>query len=156
FVRPPLPSPARDKALFGLSTTVRAQIFFRIGELLNQAKRCRSAGQLEDTFFELYARVKSSSRPSPGRLQYFQFKDLFNNHPPYLPGTLSGWRMGSVVDKDSAVFLGVFQDHSLMLCRCICKMEEVTKGRWGIRVMAIQKSDWEVVDSTKRLLFAAI
>lgn len=40
--------------------------------------------------FEWYARVLYSSRENFGRKQYFQFRDLFKETPPYLSGALLG------------------------------------------------------------------
>ncbi|KAK0743239.1 hypothetical protein B0T18DRAFT_430565 [Schizothecium vesticola] len=150
---PTLPSsPVKDKSpIPGLSKLVVVQICFRIGELVNRASKCRSANQ--DAIFELYARVKSSSRDSSGRVQHFEFMDLFKSYPPHLAGTLSGWKRGSLVDEQSAAFLAITDPK---MCRCICKMRRVTKGKhtsWVLEVMSIRETVWDNVDWIKATAF---
>ncbi|KAK5994978.1 hypothetical protein PT974_03368 [Cladobotryum mycophilum] len=61
--------------------------FFHIKEML-QTKIDMFQNQAEVTF-ELFARVMYSSRENFHHKQYFQFRDLFKEAPPYLAGVLS-------------------------------------------------------------------
>lgn len=62
--------------------------FFHVKEML-EAKQQMFRNQ-PDAVFELFARVVYSSRVNFYRKQYFQFRDLFKEPPPYLSGALRG------------------------------------------------------------------
>ncbi|KAK0617170.1 hypothetical protein B0T14DRAFT_568702 [Immersiella caudata] len=150
FVRPPFPEPIRDKSpVTGLSRSSIVRTCFRIGQILNETKKCFDNHQ--DVVFELYARVTYSSREKFARVQHFQFLDLFKEHFPYPTGTLNGWKTGSLVDEQSLVFLGSGDGHKAKLCRCICKPVKEKKRDlgWSFLVLAIRQVDWEEIDMMK-------
>ncbi|KFH41234.1 hypothetical protein ACRE_080540 [Hapsidospora chrysogenum ATCC 11550] len=62
--------------------------FFHFGEMLETKMTmfCNSP----DAVFELFARVIYSARENFGHRQYFQFRDLFKETPPFLSGALAG------------------------------------------------------------------
>lgn len=159
FVRPPFPPPVKPKSpILGLSPSPILQLCFRIGELINRASKNRATNQ--PALFELYARVKSSSRdPFSSRgVQHFEFMDLFKSHPPHLAGTLSGWKTGGLVDRQSAEFLGVTEDGEPRMCRCVCRMKRVVitgeKGaRWVVEVVSIRETGWENVEWVRGVAF---
>lgn len=62
--------------------------FFQLSEML-EAKQQIFKNQTK-VVFELFARVIYSSRENFQHKQYFQFRDLLKESPPYLNGTLSG------------------------------------------------------------------
>lgn len=64
------------------------RIFLRIGEML-EAKESMFRHS-DDVVFELFARVLYSRRENFGHRQYFQFRDLFKESPPFLSGALMG------------------------------------------------------------------
>ncbi|KAK4454065.1 hypothetical protein QBC34DRAFT_434261 [Podospora aff. communis PSN243] len=153
FVRSPFPTPLRDKSpVTGLSRSSILRTCFRIGQILNETKKCFDSHQ--DVVFELYARVTYSSREKMARVQHFQFMDLCNDHPPYLTGKLNGWKTGSLVDEHSLAFLGSGEGQKAKLCRCICKPVKEKKRDlgWSFSVLAIRQVDWEEIDMMKQML----
>jgi hypothetical protein len=62
--------------------------FFHFGEMLGAKATmfCNSP----DAVFELFTRVVYSARENFGHRQYFQFRDLFKETPPFLSGALAG------------------------------------------------------------------
>lgn len=62
--------------------------FFHVQEMLD-AKTAMYKNQPQ-AVFELFARVIYSARENFERRQYFQFRDLFKETPPYLSGALVG------------------------------------------------------------------
>lgn len=153
FVRPPFPALLRDKSpIAGLSSSTVIRTCFRIGQLLNETKKCFGAHQ--ETVFEFYARVTYSSREKMARVQHFQFMDLFKEHLPYPTGTLNGWKTGSLIDEQSLVFLGCGDGPKAKLCRCICKPTKEKKRDlgWSFSVLTIRQVDWEEIEMMKRMM----
>lgn len=158
FVRPPFPPPVKPRSpIPGLSPSPILQLCFRIGELINRASKNRATNQ--PATYELYARVKSSSRdPFSSRgVQHFEFMDLFKDHPPHLAGALSGWKTGGLVDRQSAEFLGVEEEGEPRICRCVCRMKRVVeKGKgvgWVVEVVSIREAGWENVEWVRGVAF---
>ncbi|KAK3332005.1 hypothetical protein B0T19DRAFT_438884 [Cercophora scortea] len=152
FKRPPFPSPLLEKSpVAGLTNTSVLRICFRIGEMINEG--CRRYNSQQDVTFELYARVTYSSREATGRKQNFQFMDLFKEQLPYPTGALTGWRTGSLLDQQSAVFLTVGTGQ-MKMCRCICKLERNRKAEmgWAVVVLAIREVDWDEIEMMKMLV----
>lgn len=83
--------------------------------------------------------------------------DLFKRHPPHLAGTLSGWKPGGLVDRQSAEFLGVApEDGEPRMCRCICRMKRVAEGKggkWVAEVVSIREAGWENVEWVRSVAF---
>ncbi|KAK3381301.1 hypothetical protein B0H63DRAFT_524030 [Podospora didyma] len=157
FVRPPFPQTMRDKSpVIGLSNSSMLRTCFRIGQLVNEGARCFSTQK--DVTFELYARIMSSSREPFSRVQHFRFMDLFKEQLPYPTGTLTGWKMGSLLDRQCSVFLtGAQQQQTKRMCRCICKLKkegktEKTELGWTISVLDIREVDWVEIDVIKRIV----
>ncbi|KAK0640925.1 hypothetical protein B0T16DRAFT_357193 [Cercophora newfieldiana] len=156
FPRPPFPTPIRDKSpIAGLSRSSILRTCFRIGQLLNETKKCFDAKQ--DAIFELYARVNYSSREKNARVQHFQFMDLFTEHPPIPSGTLNGWKTGSLIDEQSQLFLGSGGGRDAKMCRCICKpvREKKRDLGWSFSVLSIREADWEEIEAMKRMMCGA-
>lgn len=65
-----------------------SQTFFHVGEML-EAKASMFHNS-PDFVFQLFARVLCSRRENFGHKQYFQFRDLFKESPPFLNGVLMG------------------------------------------------------------------
>lgn len=61
--------------------------FFHLSEMLEA--KMSTFKYSHETVFELFARVIYSSRENFGHIQYFQFRDLFEESPPFLSGALS-------------------------------------------------------------------
>ncbi|KAK0708172.1 hypothetical protein B0H67DRAFT_330920 [Lasiosphaeris hirsuta] len=153
FARPRFPTPVRDKSpIAGISKSTVFRTCFRIGELLNEAKKCRTSHQ--EAIFEVYARVTYSSREGTTRVQHFQFADLFKDQLPYPTGKLSGWKNGSLLDQQSARFLGASRDRAKM-CRCICRMKsEKSESNLGrvVVVLGIWEVDWDEVELMRQII----
>lgn len=62
--------------------------FFHLSEMLEA--KISTFKHSHNTVFELFARVIYSSRENFGHVQYFQFRDLFEESPPFLSGAISG------------------------------------------------------------------
>ncbi|KAK0629072.1 hypothetical protein B0T17DRAFT_524551 [Bombardia bombarda] len=157
FSRPPFPNPVRNKSpVAGVSNSHVLRTCFRIGQMVNESSRCLKAG-VEPTF-ELYARVTYSSRELLSRVQHFQFMDLFKEQLPYPTGMLSGWRTGSLLDRESAVFLEASDGGSdgaeamVRMCRCIGKLRPDNKMQmgWIVVVLRIQEVGWDEIGGIKR------
>ena len=98
----------------------------------------------QDVILELYARVTASWRqPTPGRKQYFVFKDLYHERPPYLEGSFELWSQSRLWDLDSKVFLKPKKGGRL--CRLIAKMKR-EESKWRLEVLSIWECEWEDVE----------
>ena len=153
FVRPRFPAPVRDKSpIGGLSNTTLFRTCFRIGEMMNEGSRCYKANQ--EVTFELYARVNYSSRESLTRVQHFHFMDLSTEYPPHPAGTLVGWNLDSLVDRQSSEFLGIRGGQNPKMCRCICRLNKEKKSRtgWVVVVLTIRHVSWEEIEQVKRIV----
>ena len=62
--------------------------FFHLSEMLEA--KMSTFRHSDHTVFELFARVTYASRENDRCVQYFQFRDLFEELPPFLTGLLSG------------------------------------------------------------------
>lgn len=155
FARPRFPAPVNDKSpVTGISKSTVLRTCFRIGELLNEAKKCDNAQQ--EAIFEVYARVTYSSREGNTRVQHFQFTDLFKDQLPYPTGMLNGWKTGSLLDQQSAAFLDASRDRGKM-CRCICRINSERKRSesdlgWVVVVLGIREVDWDEVELMRQII----
>lgn len=153
FVRPPFPEKVRDKtSVPGTSSRTILRTCFRIGHLVNQATHCCQDHQ--DAVFELYARVTYSSRESLARKQHFQFVDLYKDQQPYPSGSLVGWRVGSLLDRQSQTFVNI---NAPKLCWCMCKLvrnQRASTG-WFIEVLGVRETTWEQIQYAKMILCGA-
>ncbi|KAI6088673.1 hypothetical protein F4821DRAFT_87047 [Hypoxylon rubiginosum] len=151
FSRPSFPEKVRDRSVVpGLSSDAILRTCFRIGEMINQAVRCMTHQQ--EVVFELFARVTYSSRESLTRRQHFQFVDLFKDQQPYPGGTLTNWRAGSQIDRQSETFLD--KGARRKLCRCLCKpkRDRTTEVGFTLIVLSIREADWTQVEWAKKVV----
>ncbi|KAI0003605.1 hypothetical protein F4779DRAFT_601333 [Xylariaceae sp. FL0662B] len=151
FARVPFPEKVRDRSVVpGLCSKTVLRTCFRIGETINQAVRCSNHQQ--DVVFELYARVTYSSRESLARKQHFQFVDLFTDRQPYPAAVLSGWRVGSQLDRQSSVFLNT--KAGPRLCRSLCRPRRDPKAAigWTFVILDIRETDWEQISWAKKIV----
>ncbi len=148
--RPSFPSTQQGTALNSSPSPSKSATLrpcFRIGEFMNEGVRCFRAGQ--DVAFELFARVSHSSRV--GSTQYFEFKDLFTEHPPHPTGAMIGARDGGQIDRESWFFIG---DSQPQMCRCVCRLKEDRGGKlgWTVVVFMIRVVDWEEVNLMRQIV----
>ncbi|KAI0394226.1 hypothetical protein F5Y17DRAFT_267373 [Xylariaceae sp. FL0594] len=151
FVRPPFPEAIRDRPFVpGMSSETLLRTCFRVGMMIEQAARCFNHQQ--DVVFQLYARVTYSSRETQIRRQHFQFVDLFKDINPYPSATLSDWRAGSQIDRDSAAFLDTRAGPRL--CWSICKPVRDTRAMigWRFKVLKIREVDWDEIRWAKMVV----
>ncbi|ORY62543.1 uncharacterized protein BCR38DRAFT_525511 [Pseudomassariella vexata] len=154
FARPPFPERVRDRSSVpGMSSNTVLRTCFRIGEMISQSARCFNHQQ--EVVVELYARVTYSSRESLARKQHFQFVDLFKDRQPYPSGTLSGWRMNSLLDRQSQAFINI---GGPKLCWCLCKPKRDTKAAvgWAFEVLGIRETDWAQIRFAKAIVYGAL
>ncbi|KAI4871107.1 hypothetical protein F4820DRAFT_401485 [Hypoxylon rubiginosum] len=151
FSRPSFPEKVRDRPVVtGLSSNAMLRTCFRMGEMINQAVRCLTHGQ--EVVFELFARVTYSSRESLAKTQHFQFVDLFKDQQPYPGGTLTNWRAGGQLDRQSMAFLD--KGKKRKVCRCLCKPRRDSKTEVGFTliILAIREADWTQVEWAKKVV----
>jgi hypothetical protein len=151
FVRPPFPQSVRDRpSVPGMSSNALLRTCFRIGVMISQTVRCFNHQQ--DVVFELYARVTYSNRETLARKQYFQFVDLFKDQQPYPAATLTSWRVGSHLDKDSSLFLDT--SGGPRICWCMCKPLRDPKAAigWTYTVLSIKEVDWDHIRWVKKMI----
>ncbi|KAI3321181.1 hypothetical protein HD806DRAFT_503210 [Xylariaceae sp. AK1471] len=151
FVRPPFPESVRDRpAVPGISSITLLRTCFRIGVMISQTVRCFNHQQ--DVVFELYARVTYSNRETLVRKQHFQFVDLFKDQQPYPAATLTNWRIGSQLDKDSSAFLDT--SGGPRLCWCMCKPLKEPRAAigWTYTVLSIKEIDWDQIRWAKEII----
>ena len=96
----------------------------------------------KNAVIELYARITSSSRDT--RKQYFIFKDLYHDKPPFCDGTFELWDQSHLWDLDSRPFLAATEDCS-MACRAIGKMKREAQ-KWKLDILGIWAADAADVD----------
>ncbi|KAI1078073.1 hypothetical protein F5B20DRAFT_240348 [Whalleya microplaca] len=151
FVRPPFPEKVRDRSVVpGLSSNIVLRTCFRIGEMINQTVRCFNHQQ--DAVFELYAKVTYSSRETLARKQHFQFVDLFKDQQPYPAAILSGWRVGSQLDRHSSAFLDTKAGPKLCWSLCRPRRDPKVAVGWTFIVLDITETDWEQISWAKKIV----
>lgn len=95
--------------------------------------------------FELFARVVYSNRENFQKKQYFQFRSLLKERPPYINGTLIHWEVGSPQDIVAQDFLKKRPSHAKCFCRCQLKQDPRAKTGWVVIVLAIRQSGWKEI-----------
>ncbi|KAK4232608.1 hypothetical protein QBC38DRAFT_514301 [Podospora fimiseda] len=153
FARPPFPAPVRDKSpIIGVSHNTVLRTCFRVGQFISEGNRCHREKQ--DAIFELYARVKFSSRESNRRVQHFQFADIFKDQQPYPTGILEGWKTESLLEKHSAAFLHTGKNHGeAKMCRCMCRLKrEKNELGWIVDVLSIEEANWNDVELVRAVV----
>lgn len=95
--------------------------------------------------FELFGRVVYSSRENFQKKQYFQFRSLLKEQPPYINGTLIHWEVGSPRDIAAQDFLKRRPSHAKCFCRCQLKQDPRAKTGWVVIVLEIRQSGWKEI-----------
>lgn len=95
--------------------------------------------------FELFGRVVYSSRENFQKKQYFQFRSLLKEQPPYINGTLIHWEVGSPQDIAAQDFLKKRSSHAKCFCRCQLKQDPRAKTGWVVIVLEIRQSGWKEI-----------
>ncbi|KAH7176620.1 hypothetical protein EDB81DRAFT_875421 [Dactylonectria macrodidyma] len=118
--------------------------FFCIQEMLSS--KVEIFKNQPDIIFELFARVVYSSRENIYRKQYFQFRSLLEESPPYLNGVLNGFEVGGPLDCASQEFL--WPNVAGRKCYCRCKLRQDTRSDlgWSILVLSIQSMTWKQIE----------
>lgn len=153
FVRPKFPDAVKSKPpIAGVSAETKVRTCFRIGEMLNQAKKV--CANKEDVIFELYARVVCSSRQELRRVQHFRFMDLYTVRQPHPGGKIEGWKMGSLLDQHSLALVTTEGMYPKKICRCLGRLIRDTKTTigWSLDILTIRESDWDEVELMRQLI----
>ncbi|KAF7190331.1 hypothetical protein HII31_08662 [Pseudocercospora fuligena] len=141
IVRKPFQQAVQDRSpIFGASSGVLLRTCFRLGEALNVGSQAVRSGK--NAVIELYARVTGSSRDN--RKQFFIFKDLYHDKPPFCDGTFELWDQSHLWDLDSRPFLDATEDCSIT-CRAIGKMKREAQ-KWKLDILGIWAADAVDVD----------
>lgn len=146
FTRPPFPEKVSEEpSIPGVSDNTVLRTCFRIGHMISLAS--------QDAVFDVFARVMYSARENLAIKQHFQFADLFKDQHPYPSGTLTGWRVGGRLDRESYVFISTRQPK---LCRCLGKLKRDQKASsgWFVEIMAIRQVAWEEIEDARSALSA--
>ncbi|KAI5464058.1 hypothetical protein BGZ63DRAFT_439154 [Mariannaea sp. PMI_226] len=117
--------------------------FFHIQEMLN-AKAKLFKNQPE-AIFELVARVGYSSRENFHHKQYFQFRSLLNECPPYINGKLIGYQVGGPLDCASQAFLQPSSKGTKCVCRCKLRPSQESDVKWFVLVLDIAPLGWREI-----------
>ncbi|KAF4979988.1 hypothetical protein FZEAL_3915 [Fusarium zealandicum] len=124
--------------------------FFELDEMLD-AKTQMFMNQ-PNAIFELFGRVLHSTRENFRKLQYFQFRSLLKDHPPYLNGTLLGWEVGSPSDCAAQEFLKSRSSQAKCFCRCKLRRDPRAGAGWFILVLEIRPATWKEVQKAMDVL----
>ncbi|KAF3018488.1 hypothetical protein E8E14_009949 [Neopestalotiopsis sp. 37M] len=133
--RPPFPRTVSDESFIPTASgKTLLRTFFRIGHLIKEAN--------ESPVIEFYAKVLYSARETMAQKQHFQFADIFDDRHPHPSGTLSGWRTGSSLERQSYVFISTRHPK---LCRCIGKMKQDKKAScgWTVDIIRVYEVTFE-------------
>ncbi|KAI1496669.1 hypothetical protein F5X99DRAFT_399520 [Biscogniauxia marginata] len=155
FRRPPFPEKVHPRcSVPGMSSQTVLRTCFRIGVMINQTMRCFNHHQ--DVVFELFARVVYSNRENLSRTQHFQFVDLFKDQQPFPSGVLTGWKIGSELDRHSSAFLST--NAGPKLCWCLCKPVKDRKAAigWTYIILSIKETNWDQIKWWKRVVCGEI
>ncbi|KAM0439626.1 hypothetical protein ACHAPT_000718 [Fusarium lateritium] len=117
--------------------------FVDVQEMLN-AKEQMFKNQVNATF-ELFARVVYSSRENFQKKQYFQFRSLLKEQPPYINGTLLHWQVGGPQEVAAQEFLKKRPSHAKCFCRCKLKQDSRAKAGWVVLVLEIRQAGWKEI-----------
>lgn len=99
----------------------------------------------KNTVFELFARVLYSTRENFSHKQYFQFRDLFEETPPYLSGTLGDWRAPVSIRLATDGFLAPTNAGSKCYCQCLLIPDERCELGWSLAIRDIRPVTWKDV-----------
>jgi len=152
FARPAYPKLMRDRCpIVGLSTQSFLRVCFRIGEMYREGARCDALGL--NAVIELFARISFSSREPGTTKQHFQFLDLWHDRPPYTTGLLVNYKMTSLLESESKVFL---DSEGRKMARCLGRLKRDAKSNmgWLLHIVHIRETDWEEIRWTRRIVSA--
>ena len=155
FARPNFPSTIRERSpVIGLSCNTFLRTCFKIGEMLNEGKRCNSFGQ--SATLELFARVVKSHREEGTTKQHFTFFDLWSEYPPHPHGILDNYRSSALVESESRAFVDAASRGEYLMARCIGRLlrEPKNTSRWFLQIHNIRETDWEEIRWTKQIASA--
>ncbi|KAF4460763.1 hypothetical protein FALBO_12443 [Fusarium albosuccineum] len=124
--------------------------FFELQEMVD-AKTQMFSNQ-PNVIFELFGRVLHSKRENFHKKQYFQFRSLLKERPPYLGGTLLGWEVGSLLDCVAQDFLNPQSSPAKCFCRCKLKREPQAEAGWIIQVIDIRPTTWKEIQGAMDVL----
>jgi len=153
FVRPPFPKRVRDRSpIVDISSSGVLRTCFRIGEALNAASVAFRTGT--DVIFELFARVRSSTREIAGYKQHIDFADLFRSErPPFLSGTYELWKDGGRWEEDSRRLLDEVGRGKM--CRAVGRLKRDPDTKiWKMAVLNIWEATWDDVAWVKGVVCA--
>lgn len=147
FRKHSFPGKVRDRpSALGFSSRALLRVCFRVKELVHATFRCHSRDQ--ELIIEIYARVTYSSRDPLVKRQCFQFRDLSKDKQSFPSGTLSGWRPGSLVDRQSLRLMG---NRTPQLCWILSKTRLDSKGFVGLAldVINVRETNWDQIRLAK-------
>ncbi|KAF2434367.1 hypothetical protein EJ08DRAFT_564284, partial [Tothia fuscella] len=159
IVRPPFPTPIRDRSpIIGITASSRLRTCFRVGEALNAGcSAVRNSGNMTSNtiLIELYAKISSSHREEGGGVkQYFTFVDLFTeDRPPFVQGICECWKASELWEYDCGRFItgagGELEENKL--CRTVGRMRREGKG-WRFVVLNIWEATWDDVEYARAII----
>ncbi|KAM5346794.1 hypothetical protein ACJ41O_009799 [Fusarium nematophilum] len=116
--------------------------FFELKEMLDAKTEIFKT---QDVTFELFARVIYSNRENFHKKQYFQFRSLLKDCPPYLNGILRGWEAGSPLDCAAQELLKPALSRAKCFCQCKLRRDLQAETGWSIVVLEIRPTTWKEI-----------
>lgn len=100
--------------------------------------------------FELFTRVVYTSRENFTRKQYFQFRDLLSETPPYLTGTVADWRDCPSGEPTLKYFLEKqgnkkYSAGIKCYCRCSLILDPRSDLGWAAIIRDIRPIGWKEI-----------
>lgn len=157
FARPNFAPPVLDRSpILGVTKNLLLRTCYRIGELIREGGCCGNSGQ--DAIFEVFARVRSSSRERSGgtTMQIFELADLFHAYPPYAKGVLENCKAYGLQEVESRQLLGEEGVGQMVRVVGRWKRGAEDRRRWCLHVINIRASDWEEVRWTREMIAASM
>jgi hypothetical protein len=95
--------------------------------------------------FELFTRVLYSSRENFTHKQFFQFRDLLKETPPYLNGTLRDWRALPFAEQALAEFIKKQRAGTKCYCLCTLIPDRRSALGWSAVIKDIRPISWKEI-----------
>lgn len=95
--------------------------------------------------FELFTRVLYSSRENFTHKQFFQFRDLLKETPPYLNGTLRDWKTLPLAEQALNGFIKKQRAGTKCYCLCTLIPDRRSALGWSAVVKDIRPISWKEI-----------
>lgn len=149
-----------NSPIIGISSNNCLRTCFHIQEVINEAERFMRLNTAP--VIELFARTVYSYREPRTTRQKFNFSDLWHAKPPFLDGILLNFKATKMIEKESRLFTETYSKPYLARILATPKrviVEDImsqdttsTASSWSLHIISIRKTDFEEINSTRRIL----